>query len=379
MPDLPTKFLEWPADANQDVAPDRIAELYDQGFAGAVDNPVARKELEKWSIESGGGFANARQVCQHFNVVGEGAGELLLPFLYIADLFPTAIPSTAQGRGSCVAHDTMHACLMSLCAEIFKGAVDEVTGKLEGPPNVSAIAADHGVLSTEAIYWWRRHGGDGWDCASAAKVVCAESGLWLRKPYPEFGIDLTKYNSDTEGKWGRNTPPAEIKTAGQSHLMRITTRVSDFDSYRAFTKKGIGISTCGSEGFAKTRDANGVSSKSGSWAHAMMGNAGLDDRPEIKEMYKGESLILTPQSWGPAWNSGPRDVYKSNHMIPKGKEQDWIAKGIVNPDTGNILIPKGSFWARWSDWKRRYMIAIAGAAGWESALRPLPPFYVAGF
>jgi hypothetical protein len=74
------------------------------------------------------------------------------------------------------------------------------------------------------------------------------------------------------------------------------------------------------------------------WAHALA-YLGVDDRPEIIERY-GEPLVLVQNSWG-QWNDGGRKILGTN-----------------------INIPVGSFWAKWSDLKNRYMIAFSSVSGW---------------
>ena len=65
----------------------------------------------------------------------------------------------------------------------------------------------------------------------------------------------------------------------------------------------------------------------------------------IKEKY-GEPLVLFMNSWG-HWNSGGTRILNTT-----------------------IDIPAGSWWAKWSDCKRRYMVAYSGADGWPA--RKLP-------
>ncbi len=82
-----------------------------------------------------------------------------------------------------------------------------------------------------------------------------------------------------------------------------------------------------------------------------MAYIGADDREEIHRKYGGP-LVLVQNSWG-IFNTGPRRILGTN-----------------------IDIPEGSFWARWSDCKRRNHTALAGVTGWE---RELLPDLVGGF
>jgi hypothetical protein len=100
-----------------------------------------------------------------------------------------------------------------------------------------------------------------------------------------------------------------------------------------------------------------------------MAEVGFDDRPATIKKY-GDSLVLIAQSWGTSWNKGGRDVMDSASLVPKLLKQDWIAKGIVNAETGNIMIPKGWFWSKWKDCASRRRFAVTGHIGWER--RELP-------
>lgn len=342
MPNLPPKFNDWPSDAVS-LSIDKIIELYANGFAGAKHDPIVTEEYHD-HIRQAGGWVMAGDAADDFGLAGSGAGLLVVPFVHIERLYPGSLPGPAQERGSCVAHSQKNACLQTKVCEVVAGKPDEVTGKIEAAPAVSPEGIRNGVLSTEAIYWFRRHGGDGWQCESAAKVVTSESGLWLRQSYPELGIDLTNYSGRLEGQYGSRLPPQNIQDAGKLHLIRTSTRINSFEELRDFLHNGYGVSTCGSEGFSNQRNEDGVSSRRGSWAHAMA-FIGVDDRAETKAKY-GEPLVCVLNSWA-RWNSGPRRIMGTT-----------------------IDIPEGAFWAKWSDVKRRSMIAFSGVNGWPAQKLP---------
>jgi hypothetical protein len=314
-----------------------VVKAYETGFIGAYADPEADAALRDY-IKASGGIPDGADACTRYGLQESGAGKLILPVLEILSLYKDCLPGGAQGRGDCVSWSTRNASLGTLCCEVTSGAPDDVTGKIEGAPEVSEIARVNGVLSTEAIYNWRRHGGDGWTCSAAANVVLKESGLWLRKKYDDIGVDFTTYSARNAGLYGRSTPPASWLKIGQEHLIRTATDANSFEEIRDLLMNGYCISSCGSEGFSDKRDANGVSPRKGSWAHAMA-YLGADDRPTIKQIY-GEPLILVQNSWG-EWNEGPRRVLGTRFDIPIG-----------------------SFWARWSDLKNRSAIAFSGVNGW---------------
>jgi hypothetical protein len=314
-----------------------VAAAYEKGFVGAYSNPEAAEALRD-QIKAAGGIPDGAMACTEYKLAETGKGKLSVPFMEILKLYPDALPGGAQGRGDCVSWSSRNAALGTMCCDITSGVPDPNSGKLEGAPVVSDAARLAGVLSTEAIYNWRRHGGDGWSCAEAAQVLLNDSGLWLRKKYDEIDVDFTTYSAKNAGIYGSRTPPDSWREIGKPHLVQTITEVEAFEALRDLLHNGYCVSSCGSEGFANTRDTNGVSKRQGSWAHALA-YLGADDRDEIKKLY-GEPLVLVQNSWG-NWNDGSRRILNTT-----------------------IDIPVGSFWAKWSDIKNRYMVAISGVNGW---------------
>jgi hypothetical protein len=314
-----------------------VVNAYENGFIGAVCDPVATKKLQA-DIAADGGLPEGGMACFAYGLENSGKGKLSLPFLEILKLYPDSLPGGAQGRGDCVSWSTRNAGLTTMCCDITSGTPDEASGRLEGAPEVSDTARLAGVLSTEAIYNWRRHGGDGWSCSEAARVVLKDSGLWLRKKYEEIDVDFTAYSSRNAGIYGSKTPPDSWRKIGADHLIRTATVLDTYEQLRDMLANGYGVSSCGGEGFSSVRDLNGVSNRSGSWAHALAYIA-VDDRPEIINLY-GVPLILVQNSWG-NWNDGGRRIFGTF-----------------------VDIPVGAFWARWTDIKNRDMIALSGVNGW---------------
>lgn len=317
---------------------------YLSGLVGVYADPAASERLTQYLLMQGQA-PDGGTTCRRYGLVGSGAGKLWAPFEIMQRVFPDCLPASAQTRGDCVSHSTRNACLGTLACEIAAGKPDEVTGLVEGAPDLADAARKDGVLSTEAIYWFRQHGGDGWSCDHAAEVVLKESGLWVRKRYEALGIDLTKYDGKAAGKWGATKPPASVLEIGRQHLVRTATRARTFEEVRDLIANGYCISSCGSEAFQNTRDSNGVSKRSGgTWYHAMA-YLGVDDRDETRKAY-GQPLVLVQNSWG-RWNTGGRAVM------------------------GTMLeIPHGSFWAKWSDISGRYCIAFSGVNGWPAQTLP---------
>jgi hypothetical protein len=315
-----------------------VVAAYETGFVGAYGNPEAAAALRD-QIKAAGGIPDGAMACSAFKLEETGKGKLSLPFLEILKLYPDALPGGAQGRGDCVSWSTRNACLGTMCCEITSGLPDQNSNRLEGAPEVSDTARLNGVIATEAFYNWRRHGGDGWSCAEAAQVALNDSGLWLRKKYDEINVDFTQYSSRNAGIYGSNTPPESWRKIGEGHRVQTITEVEDYEVLRDLLANGYCVSSCGGESWSSDRDSNGFSKRtSKGWAHALAYLA-VDDRPEIIKLY-GEPLVLVQNSWG-AWNAGSRRIF-----------------GTV------VDIPVGSFWAKWSDIKNRYMVAISGVNGW---------------
>lgn len=225
----------------------------------------------------------------------------------------------------------------------------------EGPNTVYDISVECGTESFIA------NGAVVHNCSAAARVMQKSSGLWIRKDYPELGFDLTRYSGKLAGKWGRTPPTGKVAEQGRMNPVRAYAEAKSIDARRDAIANGFIGNHCGMEGFSNTRDENGVSRRRGQWAHAMT-TIGWDDRPIIIRKYGGP-LELILNSWG-IFNSGPRDILDSAQYVPADKKDLWIQLDIVNPSTGNIMIPKGSFWARASDSSRREWLATSSVQGW---------------
>lgn len=345
MKEIPQGSKFWPTDFTP-VEPAEVVAMYEAGFAGAWRDVTAQQEMRQ-AVEQAGGQAFASGI----TTIASGAGKLSLLFPAMEKLFPGCLPGAAQARGDCVSHGSKNAALASLANEIAFGKPDEVTGLVEGVPDIPAAGIKQGALSTEYLYWFRGYSGDGWDCATAARKI-RENGMLVRKDYPELGIDLTTYSGSLAGKYGRSAPPENITSEGRIHLVRTTTEAQSLEEVRDLIANGYGISSCGSEGFSSERNEDGVSSRRGSWSHAMA-YLGVDDREVVKVKYNGP-LVLVCNSWG-QWNKGPRTILGTT-----------------------LEIPHGCFWARWSDVSRRLAIAYSSVAGWPTKTLPDYGFSVLG-
>lgn len=336
---MPTLFQSFP-DTDTPRSNDEIADLYAQGYAGCWKAPQNVVDSFRQSIrDTEGGMVDADDACRVYGLEESGKGKLSLTFPAIEKCYPGSIPGAGQDWGDCVSHGAKNAVLATMCNEIVAGEPDEVSRKLEEAPKIPAEGIRDGVLSPEAIFWFRGRSGDGWFCEEASETLIKYCGAMLRKDYPELGVDLTRYTLANSKKYGSRRPDGELATELKKHLVRTATLIDSWEAFRDLTANGYGVNTCGSEGFDANRDTNGVSRRKGSWAHSMA-CYGADDRQEVHREY-GEGLVLVAQSWGPGWGSGGRTILGTS-----------------------IEIPKGCFWVKWSDWKRRWMCAYSGHNGW---------------
>lgn len=319
---------------------------YDNGLRGAYIDP-REDELCVDSIIRHGGDPDGEHVAHEWHFADAGKGKLVSTWEHVMREWPGCWPGVPQDIGDCVSFALLRAALLTWTCEIIDGRPDEVTGKIEGKPEVSDVAIKNSVLSTEAAYWWRGHAGrDGWTCSGAARAITTDCGIWIRKPYPEFGLDLTRYSAATAVKWGGTKPPAEIRNFGRQHLVRTATFLKSGEQVRDFLHSGFGVFFCSSLKWSNARDENGYSPVvPGSWAHAQ-GLIGYDDRPETIRIY-GEPLALVQNSWPRGWNRGPRKVRDSEFSIPEG-----------------------SYWSKISPLMRGQVIALSSVAGWPA--RNLP-------
>lgn len=324
----------------QFAAPQDAVEQYEKGFMGAFTDASAALSLAQ-TIKDQGGSHLARQAIKKAGLWGQGGGRVSLPYLAAQTLYPGCLPGGQQLRGDCVSFSTRTAALVSYCAALLYGDNDE---RYVAPP-VSAEARQSATFSTESFYWYRGYDGDGWSCAAAAEVAITKAGLVLRKPYPELSLDLTEYDPQTAGEWGRNSPPPKVQEMTRQYPCTTATTCHSWEEVRDMLASGFGISTCGSEAWGSERDDWGVCKRSNkTWHHAIAAIA-VDDRPETHKRY-GCGLVLLCNSWGP-YVTGEDKVQGTQHKIPAG-----------------------SFWTKWTDCSNRYYVALATGEGWKGVKLP---------
>ncbi len=314
------------------------ADAYDGGLRGAYNDPRADEMLVDSVIRKGGN-PDGGEVAHQWEFADLGKGKLTPMWQRVMDYWPGCWPGPPQDTSDCVSWGVNRAALMSWTCELLDGRPDEVTGIVEGKPDVSPEAIANCVLASESAYWWRGHGDGGWTCSGAANAVMNDCGIWIRKNYPEIKVDLTTYSADNALKWGARRPPDEVRAIGREHLVRTATVIKSTEQIRDFLAAGYGVFFCAGLKWSNQRDENGYSPVvPGSWAHSQA-VCGWDERPEIIKIY-GEPLGLVINSWA-KWNTGPRKVLGTN-----------------------LMIPEGCYWTKASNLARTTLIALSSVNGW---------------
>ena len=309
---------------------------YSHGLIGSYADPRADEEFVDSIIRSGGD-PDGGQVAHQWEFAEAGKGKLTMLFPTVEEIFPGCFPGPPQLTGDCVSRAAANCLLISIGMEIADGRPDEVTGHVEGPPDIPELGVRQGVVSSESIWAWRGYDRDGWICSKAAQVA-GEQGFLVRKPYPELGIDLTKYTEQTIRLGGSRKPSDKWLAESKQYIARTATILNGREQVRDFLAAGFGVMNCSSLGFERTRNEDGVSRQVGTWHHAQIFHS-YDDRPETIQKY-GEPLVGWQNSWG-AWNTGPRRVRGTS-----------------------IDIPQGGYWARASTIDQCQCIALSSVAGW---------------
>ena len=295
---------------------------YESGYEGCIFDPDGAEECE---AQEDGVFGDA---AHKYGIADSGKGKLNLLYPSVWEVsghdkwFHGHI---SQPTGDCVARSQSHACITSLALAVHNG-----NGSW---PDIPEEAYASGMPWSPVGTYWLKHGGpSGWSCAAAARES-KKIGLVIGKRYESVG-DLLKpenYSTATISKYCRSGPPdaafQELNYCATQTYSRSST--SRFEEIRDALANGYGVSTCGGQGFSRTRDANGVCRRSGHWSHALA-LIGCDDTDWERKTY-GEPLYLVLNSWG-SYVKGPRH--------PQG-----------NPSFPEI--PKGSFWATVSSFSGR--------------------------
>lgn len=280
--------------------PRDLLKAYKDGFVGSYCDP---KDLSKLLGE----LPHPLFGVAAYDLSKSGQGKLALPFKNLLKFDSNFGSSERQIQGDCVSHATRNAVDITRCCEIINGEKEEYIAR----------------GATEAIYGSRGHGGEGMSCTTAARFVNQVGGILLRLKYENY--DLSEY-SNIGGSWGRGGVPEELLIEAKKHQVKTISLINTIDQARDALANGYAISVCSNSGFSSKRDKYGISSRSGSWSHAMAW-IGMDDTHEIYN----ETLFLVQNSWG-IWNGGPK-----RHDQPEGSF--WIRES----DASEMLNQNGSW------------------------------------
>ena len=323
---------------------------YEAGLIGARVDHRADEEFGDYIIRRGGN-PNGAEVAHEWEFAGLGKGKLTLLFPAVMKVFPDCFPNVPQIWGDCVGSAAANCLVSTIGMEIYSGKPDEVTGHVEVAPELPPVGIAQGVVARESLFAWRGYDDDGWGCSEAAKTAC-EKGFLLRKPYPELGIDLTRYTEQTIRLGGRRPPNDKWLAESKQHVARTATFLKGRDQVRDYLAAGYGCFNCSGQGFAKTRNEHGVARQIGKWSHAQSW-IGFDDRPEIHRIY-GQALVLWLNQWGGGWISGPRRILGTDIDIPEGSY--WALADTIDRCGSVIALSSVAGWPR-----RRH--TTYGAAG----------------
>lgn len=362
----PGDVINISAEPSKELTAAEIQQRYESGKVAGCWYDGEQHDKFRELAKASGGYSDYGDAAHAFGIAGSFAGKLVLPWLNAMALMMNCFPGAAQARGDCVSHGTRTAIFMAMVGDIVSGIADSVTGLLEGvPADLTTAGILDLPLSSESLWWWRGYSGDGWDVDSAMNVAL-QHGILLRKNYPDLGFDLTNYSYANTALYGGRSPSAAIDAEQQKHKPVTAADASSFEEIQDALGNLHGVTSDGGEAWSSSRDQYGYSPQSGRWSHDFP-QIGTDSRKEIVAIF-GEPLVLNINNWA-KWNSGPRDVYMSAHLVPPQFKERWIKLGLVNPATGNILIPEGAWWAKWSSMKNRQFKVAAGFRGW--AKKPL--------
>lgn len=368
MPLLRSRRRQW-YNPTRDYAwqqPDRaltwseLKQAYEDGAAACWYDGEGHEQFRE-QAKADLGYADYADAAESAGTADSHAGKLVLPWLAAEELYPGCWPGPAQVRGDCVSHSARSGIFMTMIGEIVAGLPDEVSGHIEGPPDVTPEAIKNLVLSSEFQYWLRGYNGDGW-YVEAALSKAKQHGSMLRQAYPDLNIDLTKYTYANTAKYGSRMPSEAILAVSRLHLVRGFADANTGEEIRDALGNMHGVSSDGGEGWSSTRDEYGRSKRSGRWSHSFP-FIGYDDRPEIVA-FRGEPQVLMMNNWG-QWNGGGRKIYKSASLVPPEKKDLWTRLGFIDATSGDILIPHGAWWDGVSSVRNRDTKVIAGYSGWQ--------------
>lgn len=167
-------------------------------------------------------------------------------------------------------------------------------------------------------------GGDG-SVGSWAAEWLLEWGVLLMQKYEQ--LDLSNYSESRCDEYGRRGVPDNIEPTAKQYPLKAMTRVDSGDQAWSMIGQLYPLVHCSNQGFTMTRDSNGISRPSGSWAHC----AGWSGRFTLK----GNKYLRYDNSWdgndsGSGYLGGEITVAGDNGEIRLNGNQFLVGLEIVD-------------------------------------------------
>lgn len=186
--------------------------------------------------------------------------------------------------------------------------------------------------------------GDGSVGAWAAKFATTY-GMVPRKQYP--GKDLSTYSESLCREWGNKGVPPEFEAIAKQFPVKSFVQVKVWEELKAALAQGYFVAICSNQGFANTRDANGVAQARGNWGHCLAcdGYQITDDKREYAHLVNswGTDWISGPTGWG---NPGPEGFWAESAVVDRMLKQgdSWAFSGVTGfpsrkPLTWDVSLP----------------------------------------
>ena len=137
--------------------------------------------------------------------------------------------------------------------------------------------------------------GDGAYGSGAAKAITELGTLWMKK-YDDDDLS-TPYSASRCRSYGSKWCSEGLKQEAIKHKIQSAVQIDSGEKCWAVIGGHYPVQVCSGQGFAKTRDENGIARPSGRWSHAMS----IVGRRTIN----GKKYFLILNSWGENWISGP--------------------------------------------------------------------------
>jgi hypothetical protein len=184
-------------------------------------------------------------------------------------------------------------------------------------------------------------------------------GAWAAQFATKYGVvprgthgqyDLTRYDPNRCRSWGSSGVPTELEVIARQFPVKDAARVLTWGEAKKALAQGYGIAICSSQGFTRTRDANGICRPSGVWQHCMALDGYHTDA-------NGREWGHIENSWGADYHTGPTgwgnpnragfwtDSATINRMLSQGdswafsgttgfpsRKIDWDQFGVIVPN-----------------------------------------------